>query len=172
MNFLIRPWRVTDLDSLVENANNPNVARFMTDMFPHPYTKEKGIAFIEFANLSDPVHIFAIELEGRAIGGIGIHPQTDIMRKNAEIGYWLGEAYWGRGIISHAIPQMIEFAFKTYDINRVYARVFGSNDASKNVLEKNGFVLESRIPELIFKNGQYIDELMYAIRRNNYERTQ
>lgn len=165
MNFTLRPWNINDLDSLVKNANNPNIAKFMTDGFPHPYTKEKGISFIEMATKDNPIHIFAIDVDGKAVGGIGIHPQQDIMKKNAELGYWLGEAYWGKGIVSEAIKQMIDFAFTTYVINRVFARPFGTNLASQKVLEKCGFKLEARFEKVIFKNGEYLDELVYAIRK-------
>lgn len=165
MHFTLRPWNINDLDSLVKNANNPNIAKFMTDGFPHPYTKEKGIAFIEMATKDNPIHIFAIDVDGKAVGGIGIHPQHDIMKKNAELGYWLGEEYWGKGIVSNAIKQMIDFAFRTYDINRVFARPFGTNMASQKVLEKCGFKLEARFEKVILKNGEYLDELVYAIRK-------
>jgi len=165
MNFTLRPWNINDLDSLVTNANNPNIAKFMTDGFPHPYTKEKGIAFIEMATKDNPIHIFAIDVDEKAVGGIGIHPQQDIMKKNAELGYWLGEKYWGNGIISNAVKQMIDFAFATYDINRVFARPFGTNIASQKVLEKCGFKLETRLEKVIFKNGEFLDELVYAIRK-------
>src|ERR1041384_1378029 len=108
--FNLRPWNLNDLESLVQHANNLNVARFMTDGFPHPYSAENGRAFIAFATKDIPVHIFAIEVDGKAVGGIGIHPQDGIMRKNAELGYWLAEKYWGRGIISGAIPRVLDFA--------------------------------------------------------------
>lgn len=163
--FILRPWQTDDLESLVENANNPNIARFMTDAFPHPYTAESGRSFLAFATQGNPIHIFAIEVDGKAAGGIGIHPQSDIMRKNAELGYWLGEKYWGRGIITRAIPEMLAFAFKTYDITRVYARPFGNNPASARVLEKTGFVLEATIKKNIFKNGELLDELIYGYRK-------
>lgn len=165
MHFTLRPWNINDLDSLVTNANNPNIAKFMTDGFPHPYTKEKGISFIEMATKDSPIHIFAIDMDGKAVGGIGIYPQQDIMKKNAELGYWLGEEYWGKGIVSGAIKQVIDFAFTTYDINRVFARPFGTNVASQKVLEKCGFKLEARLEKVIFKNGEYLDELIYAIRK-------
>lgn len=154
-----------DLESLVQHANNFEVAKNLTDAFPHPYSEADGKAFIAMATKEDPIHIFAIEVEGKAVGGIGIHPQNDIMKKNAELGYWLGEAYWGKGIITRAIKQMVDFAFKTYDITRVYARPYGSNMASQKVLEKNGFKLEARIEKNIFKNGEFLDELIYAIRK-------
>ena len=165
MEIKLRPWNIEDAESLVENANNFEIARFMSDAFPYPYTIEHAKNFIAFATKDEPIHIFAIEIEGKAVGGIGIHPQTDIMKKNAELGYWLGEKYWGKGIISKAIQMIIPFAFKTYDITRIYARPFGTNIASQKVLEKAGFVLEARIKENIFKNGAYLDELIYAKRR-------
>ena len=165
MHFHLRPWASTDLDSLVRHANNSDIAKFMTDGFPHPYTEENGKAFIAFATKDDPIHIFAIDIEGEAIGGIGIHPQADVQRKNAELGYWLAEPFWGKGIITNAIKQMIEFGFKTYDINRIFARPYGTNIGSQKVLEKARFVLEGRFEKTIFKNGEFLDELVYAVRR-------
>ena len=164
-DFLLRPWRINDVESLVENANNANIAKFMTDMFPHPYTKSNAESFISFATKDDPVHIFAIEVDGKAIGGIGIHPQTDVMRKNAELGYWLGQNYWGKGIITRAVQQMVDFGFKTFDITRIYARPYHTNIASQRVLEKAGFTLEAKFEKTIFKDGEFLDELVYAIRK-------
>lgn len=171
MNFKLRPWQSSDLVSLVQNANNPAIARFMTDGFPHPYTEEAGQQFIEWATKDDPIHIFAIEVEGQAVGGTGIHPQQDVMRKNAELGYWLGEKYWGHGIITEAVKQIIDFAFSTYDINRIFARPFGTNLASQKVLDKAGFILEARIKDAIFKNGTFDDELIYGMRRGEWEQS-
>lgn len=165
MDFILRPWLLTDLDSLVKHANNEKIAKFMTDGFPHPYKEENGRAFIEFATKDNPIHIFAIEINGEAVGGIGIHPKADIERKNAELGYWLSEEYWGQGIITKAIKQMTEFAFTTFDINRVFARPFGNNIASQKVLEKAGFILEGKFENSFIKNAEYLDELIYAIRR-------
>jgi len=165
MEFILRSWKMDDLDSLVKHGNNFRIAKFMTDGFPHPYSIENGKAFIEFATKDNPIHIFAIDINGEAVGGIGIHPQGDIYRKNAELGYWLSEMYWGRGIITKAIPEMIDFAFKTYDIQRVFARPFGNNPASQRVLEKSGFILEAKLEGTLFKNGEVLDELIYAIRR-------
>jgi RimJ/RimL family protein N-acetyltransferase/ubiquinone/menaquinone biosynthesis C-methylase UbiE len=163
--FELRPWQLSDIDSLVEHANNPEIAKFMTDGFPSPYTIENAKTFIDFANQKNPVSIFAIAIEGRAVGGIGIHPQADIQRKNAELGYWLSQKYWGKGVVTEAIKQMIDFAFKTYDINRLFARPFGTNTASQRVLEKAGFKLEAKLEKTLFKNGEYLDELIYSVRR-------
>lgn len=165
MNFMLRPWTLQDVDSLVHHANNYNIAKFMSDGFPHPYSADNAKSFIAFATNDKPIHIFAIDVNGEAVGGIGIHPQTDIMRKNAELGYWLSEDYWGNGIITKAIAEMISFAFQTFDITRIYARPFSTNTASQRVLKKAGFVLEARIEKVIFKNGEFLDELIYAIRK-------
>ncbi|MDO8999125.1 MAG: GNAT family protein [Bacteroidota bacterium] len=167
MNFSLRPWHTNDLESLVTHANNKEIAKFMTDKFPHPYTKDKGEAFIEFATKETPNNILAIEINGKACGGIGIHPQQDIHCKNAELGYWLAEPFWGKGIVTKAIIEMVDYGFINFDINRIFARPFGSNLASQKVLEKSGFILEARFEKTLFKNGEYLDELVYAIRREN-----
>lgn len=165
MNFSLRPWTIDDLDSLVKYGNNKNIAKFMMDKFPHPYTPEKGKQFIEYAVSHKPLHLFAIEINGEACGGIGIHPQDDIHCKNAELGYWLAEPFWGKGIISNAIVQMVDYGFMNFDITRIFARPFGTNAASQKVLEKAGFKFEGRIENSLFKNGEFIDELIYAVRR-------
>ena len=167
-NFSLRPWHMNDLNSLVKHANNTNVARFLTDAFPHPYLPAHGRTFIEMAAQADPIHIFAIEVNGEACGGIGLHPQADIHKKNAELGYWLSEMHWGKGIVSQAIPRVVKFGFDTYAIDRIFARPFGNNFASMKVLEKAGFVLEARIRQNLVKNGEVLDELIYAVRRKQF----
>ena len=170
MEFKLRPWNISDLDSLVKYANNWNIAKNLTDKFPFPYSENSGRAFIEFATKDDPIHIFAIDINGQAVGGIGIHPQDDIHRKNAELGYWLAEPFWGKGVISNAVKQSVDFAFYTFHIARVFARPFGTNLASQKVLEKNGFLLEGRFEKVLFKNNEYLDELIYAVRRENWNK--
>jgi RimJ/RimL family protein N-acetyltransferase len=166
MKYILRPWRLEDIDHLVRYADNVNIANNLTDKFPHPYTHDDGMAFIRYANKHEPVSVFAIEVNGEACGGIGIHPQEDIWCKNAELGYWLAEHLWGQGIITAAIKEMVTFGFETFDINRIYARPFGSNKPSQRVLEKAGFQLEARLKNTIFKNGVYEDEMIYGIRRD------
>ncbi|MDO1445191.1 GNAT family protein [Rhodocytophaga aerolata] len=165
----LRTWRISDLDSLVTYANNWNIAKNLMDRFPHPYTEEDAKSFIEYAGGAGAAHIFAIELRGQAIGGISLEPQADIHRKNAELGYWLAEPFWGQGIISQAIKQMVDYAFATYDIDRIVARPFGHNVASHRVLKKNGFVLEATLKKVLYKNDQYMDEWIYAIRKQTWE---
>jgi [ribosomal protein S5]-alanine N-acetyltransferase len=165
MEFHLRPWTIEDLNSLVKFANNFNISRNLMDVFPHPYTAENGKTFIEMASTNFPPNILAIEINGEAAGAIGLHPQNDVYRKNAELGYWLAEPYWGKGIITAVIVQMVDYGFQNWDINRIYARPFGYNIASQRALEKAGFVLEARLEKTIFKNGEYYDEMIYAIRR-------
>ena len=167
MQLNIRPWTLNDLDSLVKYINNWNITKNMTDKIPFPYTETNGREFIEYAGKDDPIHIFAIDIDGQAAGSIGIHPQDDIHRKNAELGYWLAEPYWGQGIMTNAVKQMVVFAFNTYDIDRVFARPFGTNKASQRVLEKAGFMLEGKFEKALYKNEEYIDELIYSIRRKD-----
>jgi RimJ/RimL family protein N-acetyltransferase len=157
---------MSDLESLVRFANNPAIARNMTDGFSSPYTSQNGTDFITLASRDTPPNILAIDIGGQASGGIGIHPQTDIHCKNAELGYWLAEPFWGQGIITEAIMEMVEYGFNNWNINRIFARPFGTNLASQKVLEKAGFILEGRFEKTLFKNGDYVDELIYAIRRS------
>lgn len=95
-----------------------------------------------------------------------MHPQKDVYRKNAELGYWLAEPYWGKGIITKAIIQMVDYAFKNFDMYRIYARPFGYNIASQKALEKAGFTLEAKLEKAFFKNEQFVDELIYVMRRD------
>jgi RimJ/RimL family protein N-acetyltransferase len=171
----IRPWRAderrdpegfaSDLGELVRGANNPDVARWMTDGFPHPYTEADGRAFLASVAADDPVRVFVIEVDGRAAGSIGIFPQGDVHRRNAEMGYWLAEEYWGRGIVPEAIGQIVEYGFATFDIDRIFARPFGSNIRSHRALEKAGFTLEARFCGTIVKDERRDDELWFATRR-------
>lgn len=167
--FFLRPWQESDAESLAQHADNINIARNLTDQFPHPYTLENARSYIQQVQNEDPPRIFAIVSKGQAIGGIGIHPQSDIMCKNAELGYWLGEKYWGRGITRKAIQLIVDYTFQMFDFDRIFARPFGSNTASQKVLEKNGFVLEARFEKTIFKHGRYEDELVYAVRKDHWQ---
>jgi len=167
MNFTLRPFKDTDLTSLVKYANNYNIAKFLTNQFPHPYTDEDGRKFISSVSHNNPANVFSVVVNGEAAGAIGIFPQSDIHEKNAEMGYWLAEHFWGKGIITRAIEQIVEYGFKTFDITRIFSRPFSSNPTSQRVLEKAGFVCEARLKNAIYKNGSYFDELIYAKRRDN-----
>jgi len=165
-SFLLRPFREEDVPSLAHYANNLKIARFMTNRFPHPYTEEDARAFIKLAMSHEPTKIFTIDIDGKASGGVGLFQQEDVHCKNAELGYWVAEPFWGKGIVSAAILEMIDYGFNTFDIDRIYAVPFGPNTASQRVLEKTGFKLEARFEKTIFKHGEQLDELVYAIRKN------
>ena len=165
MEFTLRPFSMSDLDDLVKHADNFNIAKNLTDKFPHPYSAENGLAFIEMTQSMRPVSVFAIAVDGKVAGGIGLHPQGDIQRLNAELGYWVAEPFWGHGIATRAIAQIVDFGFKNLEINRIFARPFGSNLASQRVLEKAGFKFEARFEKTLIKNGAFEDELFYAVRK-------
>ncbi len=165
MEFILRPWTALDLGNLVRYADNAKIAANMTNKFIHPYTIEQGKNFIDFASQTTPCRIFAIAVGEEAIGAAGIHPQADIFCKNAELAYWIGEPFWGKGIATKVVTEMVEYGFKTWDLDRIFARPFGTNIASQRVLEKAGFTLEGKFENTIFKNGNYTDELVYAIRK-------
>lgn len=165
MNFELRPWSMDDAGDLIKAANNPRIACFMTDSFPHPYTQESAEKFLSWATNNCPSTLFAIVVDGKASGGIGIHPQTDILRTNAELGYWLSEEYWGKGIVTEAIRQIIPVAFERYPITRLFGRVFSNNLPSQKALQKAGFVLEAQFQQTILKNGVFLGELIFAYRK-------
>jgi [ribosomal protein S5]-alanine N-acetyltransferase len=156
---------MNDLDYLVRYANNKKIADNLTDAFPHPYTHENGREFIMKANEQKPLGIFAIEVDGVPCGAIGIQPGTDIRRKSAEMGYWLAEEYWGKGIVTDAVRQMVDYGFRNFDLNRIFARPFSTNIASQRVLEKAGLAFEARLVNADFKNGRFVDEMIYVIRK-------
>ncbi|MBK5723028.1 GNAT family N-acetyltransferase [Dysgonomonas sp. Marseille-P4677] len=163
MNFKLRKWELSYINNLVEHANNYNIAKFLTDGFPYPYTPEDGIKFIQHVSEEEPLKVFAIEIEGKAVGSIGIFPQSDIHKKNAEIGYWLSEKYWGQGIMVEVIKQIVEYGFKTFDIYRIFARPFSTNQQSQAVLTKAGFKYEATFKKALYKNGVFIDEIYFSI---------
>ncbi|MBN2735239.1 MAG: GNAT family N-acetyltransferase [Methanomicrobiaceae archaeon] len=159
---VLRPWKRSDLESLVFHADNPKIAANMRDGFPGPYSTEDACRFIEMTENFEDGFILAIEVDGNACGSIGIHILNDIYRKTAEIGYWLGEPFWGRGIITDAVRAVVPVAFGTFDIARIQAGIFERNRASAGVLEKCGFIREAVLKDAIFKNGELMDEIMYS----------
>jgi RimJ/RimL family protein N-acetyltransferase len=165
MDFILRPWRIEDVDSLIKYGSNPNITRFMSDGFSNLFTPERAKAFIEFANTGNNKLYRTIDIDGEASGGIGVMLQPDIYCKNAELGYWLAEPYWGQGIITKAVKLIVEESFQTLSINRVFAVPYSNNIASHRVLEKAGFKLEARHQKKVIKNGEFFDELVYVILR-------
>lgn len=162
MNINIRKWQQGDLENLVMYANNKHISDNLADAFPYPYTAEFGKQFIERVSSEVPTKIFAVTMDDMAIGSIGIFPDTDIHRKNAVIAYWIAEPYWGQGIATKAIALIMDYGIKNFEITRVYAKPYSSNPASHRVLEKSGFILEATLKDGVFKNGTYLDELIYT----------
>jgi ribosomal-protein-alanine N-acetyltransferase len=158
----VRSWRPADVPSLVAHANNPRVAIHLRERFPHPYTAKAGRAFMRMVRQTKPETSFAIVVDGHAAGGIGFHVQPDVERVSAEIGYWLGEAFWGRGIATDALQAVTAYAIEHHGLTRVFAIPFASNTASCRVLEKAGYVLEGRLRRSAIKDGVIVDQLQYA----------
>ncbi len=162
----VRSFRPDDAEALARNANNRNVSRNMRDTFPYPYELSNAHEWIEFATTQSPETNFAIADDTELIGGIGITLQSDVNRRSAEIGYWLGEPHWGQGIATAALKATSDWAFSEFDLVRLYGEVFEWNPASGRVLEKAGYELEGRLRKSIVKGGQVIDALLYAMVRD------
>lgn len=159
----LRSFQFGDETSLQENANNPSVWINLRNSFPHPFSVNDAISWISQNRMNlKPSHL-AITINDDVVGGIGISQQTDIYQLNAEIGYWLGESYWNKGIMTEAVQAMVDYTFTTFNVIRIYAGVFDHNIASMRVLEKAGFHKEAVHQKAIFKNGEIYDEHLYAI---------
>ncbi|MEM8584435.1 MAG: GNAT family protein [Bacteroidota bacterium] len=159
----LRPWRTSDFGRIAELANNPKIACFLTDMFPHPYSIEDAKRY--FQTFSEACIIRAICIDDVFVGSVGLHAKQDVHRHEMELGYWLGEPYWGNGIVSWAIPEILPLGFARPDVVRIYAEVMAHNPASARVLEKCGFKFEGRLELGFFKKGEYVDSLRYALVR-------
>ena len=158
----VRPWRLADADALVKHANNFNVAKQLRDRFPHPYGRANAMAFLKFAAHEDDPTNLTIEVDGEASGGIGFVPGTDVERFSAEIGYWLGEAHWGRGVVTEALTLVTEDVFRRRNILRLFALPFADNAGSIRVLEKAGYVREGILKSSAVKFGAPRDQAIYA----------
>jgi ribosomal-protein-alanine N-acetyltransferase len=161
-NYLIRDFVESDVASIARYANNPGIAGVLRDLFPHPYGEDDAKKFIGRINGEDPRTAFAIATTQEAIGCIGYIPGQDVYRYSAEVGYWIGEKYWGRGIMTSVVAVFSEYLFETYEFNRLYAGIFSSNPASGRVLEKAGFTCEGTLRAHVTKNGELLDEHLFA----------
>ena len=159
---VVRSWEADDVASLVAHANNRKIWLNLRDRFPHPYTKADGQKFIRAARDMRPETFFAIAVDGAAVGGIGFVLQSDVDRMSAEVGYWLGEKLWGRGITTEALAAVTRHAFDRHDITRLFALPFAYNTASCRVLEKAGYTLEARLRRSAIKDGAIVDQFQYA----------
>jgi RimJ/RimL family protein N-acetyltransferase len=158
----VREWAGTDLEALVRHANNRKVSIHLRDRFPFPYLHEHGRKFLAWTAKQSAATVWAVEVGGEAAGGIGIELHTDVERVSAEIGYWLGEPFWRRGIATEAVAAVTTEAFRKYDLTRIYAVPFAENAGSIRVLEKAGYVMEGRLRQSAIKDGKIRDQFLYA----------
>lgn len=162
--LILRPWRRGDEAVLVREADDVEVWRTVRDRFPHPYTLADAERWVGHTlGLPGPPRNFAVVLEEAPIGGVGLELREDIHRCTAEIGYWLGRAWWGRGFATEAVRRVVEYGFATFgSVVRIEGHVFASNGASARVLEKSGFSEEARLRRAVIKEGVIQDDLIYA----------
>jgi ribosomal-protein-alanine N-acetyltransferase len=158
----LRRWRTSDAASVVRYANNLNVARHLRDRFPHPYTRKDAHTFLRAASSETPQTNFAIEVGSEAVGGLGYVPGTDVERYSAEVGYWLGEACWGRGIMTEGLVLFTRHAFAELGLLRLFALPLADNVASIRVLEKAGYSAEGILLSSCVKFGQPRNQAVYA----------
>lgn len=165
MEFELRNWKLSDAESIVPLANNEKIAGNLRNTFPYPYTLDDAHLFI-----TKSIHLNkrkqlnkAIIIDDSASGSISLLMQDDISSKSGELGFWLGEPFWGKGIMTQAIKQICETAFNDLDSARIYARPFAENEKARNTLEKAGFQLEGIFKKSICKNGKIMDSCMYAL---------
>jgi RimJ/RimL family protein N-acetyltransferase len=162
-NIILRNWQKKDIKSLAKHANNKKIWDNLRDEFPYPYTEMAAKQWIAIANQDDPLTNFAIEYKGSAIGGIGIILKSDVFRKNAEIGYWIGEKYWNKGIATKVVNAMVNYSFQNFNIVRIFANVFETNVASIRVLEKCKFKKEAILEKAVIKNNKVQNCYIYSI---------
>ncbi|RDZ29534.1 GNAT family N-acetyltransferase [Lysobacter silvisoli] len=167
--FVLRPWRADDLDSLLAHADDEQVSRGVSDRFPYPYTRQDGERFLsgQVIDLHDPV--FAIEVQGRACGGIGARPGQGERRHTAEFGYWLGRALWNGGLMTRVVAAFAPWAMRELALHRLYATVLDSNPASARVLLKNGFIEEGAQRCAVVKRGELRDLRVFARTRRSLD---
>jgi RimJ/RimL family protein N-acetyltransferase len=159
---VVRNFQLDDAASLAHNGNNRKVWLNLRDLFPHPYSEADAVGYIAMVMAQPQQTNFAITVDGVAIGGIGLRVGHDIERCSAELGYWLGEPYWGRGIATAAIEAVTRYAFSQLDLVRLFAVPFAGNVASCRVLEKAGYEREGLLRRSAIKDGEFQDQYMYA----------
>ena len=168
---LIRSLCEGDAESTATQANNPRIAKWMRNAFPHPYRVEDAFKWISIATSTSPIHNYTIcrPDDNTAIGGIGLKPQDDTRYRTIQIGYWLGEEYWGRGIATEALSAFSEWTFEHFKhVIRLEAEVYEGNDSSTRVLEKAGYAFEARHRKAVEKKGQIMDLSLYCRFRDGY----
>ena len=166
--IILRTWSIGDAGRLAEIANNKNISDNLQDRFPFPYTKRDAREWLKTIFPVDPPRNFAIVSNKVVVGNMGIITKDDIHRKNAEIGYFLSEEYWGQGICSKAVKAITSYAFSNFDLLRVYAETFAGNIGSRRALEKAGFKLEATFKNYVIKSGIVRDGCIYSVLKEDF----
>lgn len=161
-DIILRPYTLADTKALTQIANNKNISKNLRDGFPNPYIENDAQNFIKMCMDKEVQSIFAIIYKGDLAGSIGLHLQEDIYRYTAELGYFIAEPFWNKGIATKSIAMITKFGFESLHLTRIFAGIFETNKASMRILEKNGFVLEGIKRKAVFKNQQILDEYHYA----------
>lgn len=160
--FKLREWKEDDAESLQKHADNPNIYSFLLDRFPHPYTMEAAVSWVNMMLDQHPQVNFVIDVDDKAVGVIGLEIREDVYRKTALLGYWISETLWGKGVMPQAIKLITAYAFEHLGLIRIQAGVLSNNPRSMRVLEKAGFTKEGVLKNNIIKNGAVLDEYIYA----------
>ncbi len=171
MTCKIRKWELADAKDLAATISNPKVQDNLRDGLPYPYTERDGMDFISAMLAADETETFAfaVTVDGKAVGSVGIFRQSNIHRRTAELGYYIGEEYWGKGFMTEAVKQACDYVFAHSDILRIYAEPFAYNLASCRVLEKAGFQMEGTLRSNAVKKGKVLDMKMYALVKKERE---
>ncbi len=168
--IILRPWITKDAGELAQIANNKRIADNLRDGFPFPYSKEDAVNWLRLIlPENNPPRLFAIMAGQKLVGSIGIVTKSDIYRKNAEIGYFISEESWGQGIATSAIKAATSYAFRRFDLVRIYAEPFSDNAGSRKVLENAGFVLEAALRSNVIKNGIIKDSCIYSVLKDEFK---
>lgn len=160
--YMIRDWREEDAPGIAKYADNREISKNLRDGFPYPYTLSDAEEFLFKVRQQDPRTFFALATEAEVIGGIGLGPGEDVHRFTAEMGFWLAEPYWGKGIMTEAVSRITEFAFDRFDLQRIFAEPYATNPASARVLEKAGYTLEGIMRANVIKDGVVLDQRLYS----------
>jgi len=161
----LRALQAADVPTIARHANNPRVAAHLRDRFPHPYSEADGHRFLEYLNKTREECVAGIVVHDEVAGALGVQFRTDVERCSAELGFWLGESFWGRGIATAAVRSFTQWAIPRFELTRVYAEVFAENRASEMVLKKAGFVSVGLLRKAAIKNGVYHDYRLYDLVR-------
>ena len=165
----IRNLRESDAKRLAVLANNHKISVNIRDGFPHPYSFEDAVSFINNCLKQKPATVFAIDYKEEYVGNIALIPETDVYRKSAEIGYFIGEEYWNKGIVTRAVNLICDFGFTKLNLVRIHTGIFEYNIGSQRVMEKCGFAKEGVFEKAVFKEGKLWDEMRYAKINEKYK---